>query len=202
MEIARQLWSHRLYFYHDESDKIVRKGDIIKKNNEFFVIVTADCDLARFWHKNYGYVNLLPIYEIGNNNEYIIKQATITRNKSNIKNNLKINSFSDEIKSLPGTLILPFLKVGDNFKDFVLFPKELLNKKIEIQEKGNPIPPKKERNLKYDKGFDFNKVATVSEPFLTPLIQHIFNAIAGYGTPDYSSAVSDLISKNFEKIFE
>jgi len=200
-EIARQLWSHRLYFYHNESDKIVRKGDIIEKDNEFFVVVTADCDLARFWHKNYGYINLLPIYEVQNDNEYIIRQATMTRKKSKVKSDLKVNSFSDDIGNLPGVLLLPFLKFDDDFKDFVLFPKELMNKKIEIQKDSNPIP-QKDRSLKYNEGFEFNKVATISEPFLTPLIQHIFSTISGYGTPDYPATVADLISKNFGKIFE
>jgi len=198
-EIARQLWSYRLYFYHGENDVLVRKGDIIKKDNEFFVVVTADCDLARFWHKNYGYLNLLPIHEVREGDEYLKNQLTMTRKQSPVMES-KFNSFSASPEYLKGMLILPFLRYGDNFKDFAVFPQELLNKKVELKEDGMPIP-KKERNLKYDEGFQFERIATISEPFLTPLIQHIFNTISGYGTPDYPKVVSDLISKNFEKIF-
>jgi hypothetical protein len=75
-----------------------------------------------------------------------------------------------------------------------------MNKEVELKEYGNPNP-KKERSLKYDEGFEFERIATISEPFLTPLIQHIFGTISGYGTPDYSKVVPGLISENFKKIF-
>lgn len=204
-EIARQLWSYRLYFYHGENDVLVRKGDIIKKDDEFFVVVTADCDLARFWHKNYGYLNLLPMHEIKEGAGDIKKVVTMTRKEKDLIGGAKVNSFSSDMGSLPGVLILPFLKCNNKkneneFKDFALFPKELRNEKVEIP---NPHDGSnlKDKSLQYGEGFGFQRIATISEPFLTPFIQHIFSTISGYGTPDYPKVVSDLISKNFEKIF-
>ncbi|MCX6578753.1 MAG: hypothetical protein NT166_01050 [Candidatus Aminicenantes bacterium] len=198
-KISQELWAYRLYY--NPSDDIVRKGDIFEQDNKFFIVVTADCDLARFWHKNYGYINLLPIHEIQNDNEHLKKQITLTREKKKLMDNAKFNSFSASPEYIKGMLILPFLKCSNGYKDFSLFPQELMNQKIELKEDGNPTP-KKERSLKYAGDFKFNRIATISEPFLTPLIQHIFSTISGYGTPDYPKVVSDLISKNFKKIFE
>lgn len=210
LEIAKKLWSYRLYFYHSENDTLVRKGDIIEMDNRMFIVVTADCHLTYFWHKNYGYLNLLPIHEIKKGDEYIMKLATLTREEKKVKEKIVFNeknkfvtSFSNEIKGLPDVLILPFLKYGDKFKDFALFPKELTNTKIEIKEGDNQKSEKEKgkMGLKYDKNFEFTRIATISEPFLTPLIQHIFNSIAGYGTPDYPDNVGKLITENFRKIF-
>ncbi|MGD2090803.1 MAG: hypothetical protein PVH61_31815 [Candidatus Aminicenantes bacterium] len=207
LETAKQLWSYRLYFYHSEKDILVRKGDIIEKDNEFFIVVTADCDLDKFWHKNFGYLNILPIYEINEGNSSIKEKILLTRGKDKIKNELKknpkyfkVHSFSNSIKQLvEGPIILPFLKSNkDNeFKDYIAFPKELKNIKVKV----NPSLNKK-KGLIYDANFDYRRMATISEPFLTPLIQHIFSTISGFGTPDYPNMISDLISENFGKIFK
>jgi DNA (cytosine-5)-methyltransferase 1 len=46
----------------------VRRGDIVKKDGKYYLVISADCDLRRFWHKNLGSINLLPLHHLHNSN--------------------------------------------------------------------------------------------------------------------------------------
>jgi hypothetical protein len=39
----------------------------------------------------------------------------------------------------------------------------------------------------------FKRVTTVSEPFVTALVQHCISAISGYGTPDFPNAIKEAL---------
>ncbi|MBK7229839.1 MAG: hypothetical protein IPH97_13455 [Ignavibacteriales bacterium] len=60
-QIAQAFWSHRIYFYGNNS-RFVKKGDIVKKKDqdEYFLVINADCDLNKFWHKNQGSLAIIP----------------------------------------------------------------------------------------------------------------------------------------------
>ena len=42
-------------------------------------------------------------------------------------------------------------------------------------------------------------VVTVSEPFMTALVQHCVSAISGYGTPDYPKIVKNAIEEDLKR---
>jgi hypothetical protein len=39
------------------------------------------------------------------------------------------------------------------------------------------------------------RVCTISEPFLTPVIQHILNTMGGIGVPDYNEPMKNILKK-------
>ena len=49
--------------------------------------------------------------------------------------------------------------------------------------------------LKYSYWPDAKKICTVSEPFLTPIIQHTLGVIGGYGVPDYPEGMKAILKK-------
>ncbi|MDE3058818.1 MAG: hypothetical protein KGJ59_12765, partial [Bacteroidota bacterium] len=97
-------------------------------------------------------------------------------------------------KNSEDPIIFPFLKLNSNYSNFILFPKEITNvyvKSAEPDKKKVRISP-----LKYDDWNDYGLICSLSEPFLTPVIEHILSAIAGYGTPDYPVVVKKMIEEN------
>jgi hypothetical protein len=210
--VAKKLWSYRLY--HRPSDDLVRRGDIIKKTtsgtDKLFLVVSANCDLNKFWHKNFGHINLVPLYKISAGADFIntIKQ-TRTIN-SEFRKGINITSLANHIDGLPakGSLILPFIKEGDNFSNYILFPKELFSQKVIIPKKLRPEieksklkkEPLKYTHLKRSNKYDGCKRIAISEPFLTPLIEFIMSSITGFGTPDYPKNLRAAIKEDLKSV--
>ena len=190
-EISSRLWSYRLYYR--PTDSAVRKGDIVldkrknQKSSKLYLVVSADCDLSRFWQKNLGIINLVPLYEILESKQYILDQLRVSGGKVF---NCKVSSISNEVFQSPsGQLLLPFIRFGDQYKNYLLFPKEITHFKII-----GPQNIQNEKALEYKHCTDYERVCTLSEPFLTPVVEHIFSTIAGYGSPDYTVPIKTLLS--------
>ena len=49
----RELWHYRMY--HKTNDGIIRKGDVIKKEEKLFLVIASDCHLKEFWKKSLGF---------------------------------------------------------------------------------------------------------------------------------------------------
>uniref|UniRef100_UPI0005706539 hypothetical protein n=1 Tax=Treponema pedis TaxID=409322 RepID=UPI0005706539 len=58
--IIKKIWSYRLY-YTSKSDQ-VKQGDIIKYQDDLFLVFSSDCHMEKFWCKNYGFLALIPLY--------------------------------------------------------------------------------------------------------------------------------------------
>ena len=52
--------------------------------------------------------------------------------------------------------------------------------------------------MKYAYWAGARRLCTVSEPFLTPVIQHIFNTIGGNGVPDYPDHMKQILKQILE----
>jgi hypothetical protein len=52
--------------------------------------------------------------------------------------------------------------------------------------------------MKYAYWTGARRLCTVSEPFLTPIIQHIFNTIGGNGVPDYPDHMKQILKQILE----
>ena len=195
-ETARKLWSSRLYF--NAADDIVRKGDIVKHDTKYFMVITADCDLNRFWKKNYGYINLIPLYDIETNSQEIKSRLRTTKTEAQVNNMIgrcSIHSFSDGIKGdgwTEGPFVLPFLPKEDRIFNLMGFPKEILSLLVAFP--AAVVEGKDKLSLKYEYWPNYEKLATVSEPFITALAQHCLKSISGYGTPNYPDPVKSKIA--------
>jgi len=182
------LWSYRLYY--DPQDKIVRTGDIVKKGESYFIIVTPECYLLRFWSKTYGYLNLVPLWEI---------EEDMDKYRANLKRSSFKNTCPSSVSNKPdgyteGCFLLPYVKRGQSFLNFIVMSKAICSEKIDCPEGRN-----KDTALSYDILEGCKRIASLSEPFLTPLVSSILSAILGTGTPDYPSKIKNDIQHRFEE---
>lgn len=201
-EISKPLWSQRLYY--QPSDSLVRKGDIIQdKESRFYLVITADCDLNRFWSKNYGYINIVPMYESSRDVQYIKTKISLTKTESQFKNALKnsrIKSLTGNVSGMSeGIFVCPFFKIDDDMHTLIGFPKEI--KSIEVMAPGeNNLPGElKNKCLTYDYMDGYIRIISISEPFVTALVQHCIFSISGYGTPDYPNAIQKILPEELQK---
>ena len=198
-ELLKRIWSHRLYLPSEsvDYDGPVRRGDIVKIEENYFVVVSADCDLTRFWHKNFGQINVVPLNLLSNSNAGLRDMLTFCVSGSKIRKH-EIGHLLDKIGSLPeGPFILPFLKVNQDYNNFIVLPKEITTRKIRIPSEVSELQEKKRRQntyLKYKWWDGAEKVCSVSEPFVTALVQHIFSVLGGYGVPDYPPSMKDIFN--------
>ena len=200
-DILERLWSYRLYHKYQDSDKKVRKGDIIHDaDGNYYLIINSDCHLPRLWTKNLGFVNVIPLHRVDNSNENLKMILNLTKNGET--RDYKQHSFSETMKSFSeGAFCMPFIQVKDNqYETFLFFAKTITS----IQVATPPI--NNDENLKtkiftYDLFGEYSRICTLSEPFLTPIISNILSTIAGHGCPDYSDATKNLLDKKIKQIF-
>lgn len=204
-DLGPSIWSNRIYHY-ERKDMRVRKGDLVKNSdNDIFLVITADCDLRKHWKKNYGFTSLVKLHHVSKENDHLKKQVLLTNDEKKLRDKIEQNPKRFSVTSLVnpintlsgGPVLLPYLEVNKEFGHYVIFPKELESVYTELSEEGD----KNDKFLRYDDKFNFDKVASISEPFLTPLIQHILTNISGYGTPDYPKGVKDELSLKLGEIF-
>lgn len=199
--LAPKIWSHRLYHF-EKRDKRVRKGDVVTRDSNYYLIITADCDLNDHMKKNFGYVTYVPLHDVSEKNNYLINQISNSRTKEYFEKQVKrqstyfwVTSLTNSIQGLSGTILIPFLEKDGEIQNFVLFPKELRSELYKLKE-GNQV-----KYLKYDESFPFQKITSISEPFKTPLIQHILYTLGGYGVPDYPKNVQMELATKLGDLF-
>ncbi|MCX6236985.1 MAG: hypothetical protein NTY07_05390 [Bacteroidia bacterium] len=201
-ELVKRIWNYRLYLsLNDIQDNTVRKGDIIEKKHQLYLIISADCDLSFFWNKNFGQLNLIPLHKISKGNESLKSKLTLTKSAGDLKKNFTQSSLTNKINEISeGPFILPFIRRNGSFENYLCFPKEIEH--ITVNHPEISKDNLKKIALKYSSLEDINLICSISEPFLTPLISHLLNTIYGYGTPDYPKIVKDTIMNDSKPLFE
>lgn len=186
IENIRKVWSFRIYDRNDNNK--VQMGDIVKNaENEYFLILSSDCHLAEFWKKNIGFLSIIPLLSI--NSE---------RTKSRINLKWKKKSF-DSIKftSLTNNApisILPCVPIDDNnLSDLIIITKSITT--IEVTKKNVT-----DKELTYKHLANYVKVASISDPFKSPLIQHVFDNISGYGCPNFPDTMQEDLKNKVKEI--
>lgn len=190
-DLIKRIWAYRLYLPIDATinpgDELVRRGDIVRWSDKYFLVVSADCDLKRFWHKNFGSISLLPLHSLNNSNSELREVLTFCVSPGDLKQS-DFKHLTDKIGKLSeGPFILPFVKIGNNYENFIAMPKEFTGKQINIHADISALSKDDRKNsqLKYAWWDGTEKICSVSEPFLTAIVQHTFGVIGGYGSPDY-----------------
>lgn len=185
LEDVRRVWSYRLYDKTQEDS--VNMGDLIKDSeNHFYVVVSSDCHMLDFWKKNFGYIALVPLFQVDSEElkksiKYLGKKHSV--NIISLTNN-KQSSFT----------VLPCVPIaGDELADFVLIPKSLISIKINR-------PEEQISALRYKDFNGYEKVTSISDPFKSPLIQFIFDNISGYGCPNFPKILQTDINKTIKQI--
>ena len=203
-KLIKELWSYRLYF--ESAEDVVKKGDIVyevdKGKDHLYLVISDDCDLARFWHKNFGYVSILPLNKFGKDQVELCEKLTLTRNiNAEFKAGLSHSSLLSRITCLgEGPFFLPFIKIiEDEYVTYIGFPKEIENRRIKKPDASADI---KNEKLKYSCWEGVKPICRLAEPFLSPLVGHISRSLSGFGTPDYAPKVVEIIHKDLKKALE
>jgi len=99
-----------------------------------------------------------------------------------------------------GPFVLPFVPVEDARINLLAVPKDIVTKRIDLPPEFAPLTERKksELSVKYSHWPDAKRVCTISEPFLTPVIQHVLSTIGGIGVPDYPSVMREILKNILE----
>uniref|UniRef100_UPI0005715E8C hypothetical protein n=1 Tax=Treponema pedis TaxID=409322 RepID=UPI0005715E8C len=191
--IIKKIWSYRLY-YTSKSDQ-VKQGDIIKYQDDLFLVFSSDCHMEKFWCKNYGFLALIPLYKIEKNGKS--KKLFSELEKSN---SFSVSSLVNS-NGLNNISILPAIPVEDKYSDYILFPKGIKTVEIPLfsKTKMNAKDIKNSSCLTYYAWKDIKKIVSISESFKSPLIQFIQDNITGYGVPDFPNKLAKELSRNFKE---
>lgn len=196
-DIAAHVWSYRLYFRREEGDRKVRRGDIVKSDEKYFMVLSADCHLGYFWNKNFGLINMIALHEICESNTDLKDLLSLCKELSNVFSSAPA-SLTGNIGGLPeGPFILPFVPVNGQLKNFLALPKELNSPRVPVPANwsGLGLQEKKDHPLLYDFWDRVEPLCSISEPYLTPVVQHILGTLGGIGVPDYGDRTKDILKE-------
>ena len=194
--VAAKVWSCRLYFYRETGDDLVRRGDVVKVDDKFHLVLSADCDLGYFWKKNLGIINTVALHELCQTNSDLKDWLTLCVRPEKISG--KVSSLLGRIGELSeGPFVLPFVPINGETKNFIAIPKDFISTRVTLPSDWNVFTDrqKKEDPMKYSYWPNAERVCTISEPFLTPVIQHILNVMGGNGVPDYPEHMTEILKK-------
>jgi hypothetical protein len=195
--LAAKVWSYRLYFHQDTGDDLVRRGDIVQINDTFLLVMSADCDLGYFWKKNLGIINAVTLHELSQTNATLKELLTLCV-KPEALSKPTIGSLLGQVGELSeGPFVLPFVPRDGQLKNFIAIPKDLSSNRISTPATWGTFTHKQKKThpMKYTYWPDAKRICTVSEPFLTPVIQHVLSTMGGTGVPDYPEPMKDILKK-------
>lgn len=188
-DLIREIWGFRLY--HQPKDGLVRRGDIVEMAGRKVLIISADCDLSRFWQKNMGHLAVTPLLKM---DDASLKQDLNAFNGDNISS-FKISSLTNP-RCIECFTVLPGLEVEDNagvkkYQDYIVAAKATYSMFIKKPDVVTDV----KSALKYEHiegiGESFKTRKRVADPFLTPLIQFIMSNLTGLGVPDFPKNLSE-----------
>ena len=194
--MAAKVWSYRLYFHQDTGDELVRRGDIVKKDGAFLLVLSADCDLGRLWTKNLGIVNAVSLHELNQANVTLKEWLTLCVKPEKLVQ--KIGSLLGRVGELSdGPFVLPFVPLNRVLTNFIAIPKDLISTRIPTPAAWATFSTDKKRydSMKYTYWNGAERICTISEPFLTPVIQHVLNTLGGNGVPDYPEHMKEILKQ-------
>ena len=175
---VRRVWAYRSY--DDTPPQNVSMGDVIKaQNGGYFLVISSDCHLNRFWQKNGGYVSLIPLNKTHSD---IGKKQRKLMNSAN-QNITSINNSQIAMTVLPAVPIS-----SKELRDFIVLPKSIISIKVD-----KPAELGKKTPLTYDLFKGYSKVVSVMDPFKSPLIHFIMDNITGYGCPDFPTTLQEYL---------
>lgn len=172
----KKIWSYKMYEKNDSN--IVALGDIIHSEENYYLVISSDCHMQRFWEKNGGYMAVIPLEKLteGEKNKQVKYLA---------ERNSSITSLTSYSKALS---ILPAVPVGEQLIDFLVLPKRISTIQVEKVENRPQI-------LTYDFLNGYEKIASISDPFKSPLFHFIMNRISDLGCPDFPTTLQNHISE-------
>ncbi|MGE4385255.1 MAG: response regulator receiver domain [Endomicrobiaceae bacterium] len=194
IDTIKKIWSKRLYFRFPASDPYVRKGDILKIDNKFYLVVQSDCDLARFVNKTNNYLLTIPIERIDRTNLETVSSNLGFLDVSKLKkilanfNSKTGGSLTSVLNKTSGFFMLPFVEYEDGYSFFIGSSKRINTIKLT---KNNTDPSA----LLYTDILNSLRISSVVEPFLEALLISIRRELFNKGVPDYHKKTGKIIEQ-------
>lgn len=165
-----------VWYYYFPTDKLVRRGDIVRRSDgSFALIVSAQCDLARFRKKTAMYVTYAPMLEL--------TKATAQALKELCKFDLKKignSAIASHEQFGHAFIVLPNVPdaVGsrDTLKDYVLRCHAL---------QSQAMPRAGDSALAYTEVDELDRVCTLTESFASAVVGHLVATLSAPAMPDF-----------------
>lgn len=213
--LFQELWSYRLYHIPRKEDQVVRTGDLIKNRDEdvkkLYFVLNADCNLQRFWKTCGGQLVLVELLDIPANTDYIKERvAEVAEINSKLRGKFKkISSLTnvESLKAIPGApVLLPFVPIEkNNLRNFMLFPLQVISCRISVpkgdSDEANDIKKIADICLDY-KHTQYERICSVSEPFVGSLKWAILSQLYGWGSPDYPDSLQCKLAEDIKGLFQ
>jgi len=179
----RKVWSYRLYDTSNTS--FVSMGDIVKNttSGDYYLVISSDCHLNDFWHKNGGSIALVPMFpfESENAKKYI----------KCIKNEFNPTSIVNSINHIT---VFPSVPTSDDVDtDLVMLPKCIRSEVIPRHE------DYQRKELTYAVFDGYSRVCSLLDPFKSPMVGFVIDNISGYGCPDFPKLLKEDISNKYKE---
>lgn len=179
----RKVWSYRLY--DTSKTPFVSMGDIVRhiESGEFFLVISSDCHMEDFWHKNGGSIMLVPMSSFNTDyTKHYVKSISKEFHPSSIANHKN------------HITVFPSVPTGGNeYTDLVLFPKCVKSDIISRHE------DYQSSRLSYEVFDGYSKVCSLLDPFKSPVIEFVIGNISGYGCPDFPEQLKNNILEKFKQ---
>ncbi len=175
------IWNHRLY---GAVGKNIKTGTILKKEDNLYLVLTRECDLACFFKGK--------VAKKTDGKVLMVKLENHVLTKREIKD---LNSLTDLHKTLYSYILL-CINIDGNFSHYKCNPRNILIHQVSERSEGGDgcIYP-----LTSDDMNGYVPVCTLNQPFLNNLIMSIFNYNMGYGVPNYTKALKESLLPNPEQ---
>lgn len=165
-----------IWYYYFPTDQIVRRGDIaLSADGEFVLIISAQCDLARFAKKTALFLTFAPMLELS--------KATAESLKDKCKVQLKSiggSPISSHEQFGHAFIVLPNVPTEvakrDSLKDFLVRCHAIQSKEMP---RGGKEP------LKYSEVDGLTRVCTIADSFASAVVGHLVATLAAVGLPDF-----------------
>ncbi|TKJ35815.1 MAG: hypothetical protein CEE38_14525 [Planctomycetes bacterium B3_Pla] len=198
----KEFWSNRLYY--KPSDCVVRQADIVKnqEGNKFYLVFTPNCQLRALWDKCFGYISLIPAIDVSGDHSFLKDLFSLTRNPQRVNKifqEFNQHSITEQnTRYLPKEpILLPFVDIDGTHNYFLLLPQAILSMEIPASTIDPEDDPgiRKNHFVTYDAWEGFERIATISEPFASSIVDHCTKSISGHGTPNYPKVIKDEITQ-------
>ena len=165
-----------IWYYYFPTDQVVRRGDIARTmDGTLVLIISAQCDLARFPKKTAMYLTFAPTVELTKANAQSLRN--VTKRKLKKIGDSAISSHDEFGHSF---VLLPNIPVvagtRDSLKDYLVRCHALQSKEM---------PRAGELALKYSEVDGLERVCTLAEPFAAAVVGHLFATLSAAGMPDF-----------------
>jgi hypothetical protein len=165
-----------VWYYYFPTDKLVRRGDIVRApDGDLALIVSAQCDLARFRKKTAMYVTYAPMLELTKANAQALKELS----KHDLKK-IGNSAIASHEQFGHAFVVLPNVPATagsrDVLRDYVLRCHAL---------QSLPMPRAGDNALAYPEVDALERVCTLTESFAAAVVGHLVATLSAPAMPDF-----------------